>query len=117
LALPKRSRRSADAKQIGSQLLSRGCKTVILKLGAKGAMLVEREGTIRTIRGYKIDVIDTTAAGDAFTGALAVAHAEQMDLPAAMAFANAAGAVCCRSFGAQPALPEREAVEKLLARG
>jgi len=111
----KRNRRPPDAKQAASQLLAHGCKTVILKLGAKGAMLIERHGTIRTARGFKVDVIDTTAAGDAFTGALAVARAEGMTFPEAMSFANAAGAACCQSFGAQPALPEREAVEKLLA--
>jgi sugar/nucleoside kinase (ribokinase family) len=60
-------------------------------------------------------VVDTTAAGDAFTGALAVARAEGMDWHDALRFANAAGALCCTKFGAQPAMPKRNAVEELLA--
>jgi ribokinase len=61
-------------------------------------------------------VIDTTAAGDAFTGALAVAVSEGVPLPQAVRFANAAGALCCQGFGAQPSLPLRAAVDALLAR-
>jgi ribokinase len=60
--------------------------------------------------------VDTTAAGDAFTGALAVARAEGVPLPESLQFANAAGALCCTAFGAQPALPARAAVERLLGR-
>ena len=63
---------------------------------------------------FRVKVTDTTAAGDAFTGALAVARAEGMERDAAVRFANAAGAVCCRGFGAQPSLPTRESVERLL---
>jgi ribokinase len=107
-------RRPPDVKQIGSRLLSRGSKAVVLKLGAKGAMLVERDGNIKTIRPFKVKITDTTAAGDAFTGALAVGRAEGMELAAAVRFAAAAGAVCCQSFGAQPALPERAAVDLLV---
>jgi ribokinase len=108
------ARRPSDLKQIGTRLVSRGSKAVALKLGAKGAMLVGRDGNIKTIRPFKIKVQDTTAAGDAFTAALAVAHAEGMDLASAVRFATAAGAACCTSFGAQPALPDRAMVEKLL---
>ncbi len=105
-----------DPKQIGMDLLARGAKTVVLKRGAKGAMLVNRDGTIVTGKPYKVKVVDTTAAGDAFTGALAVARAEGMDITAALPFANAAGAICCEGFGAQPSLPSRQAVDKLMSR-
>ena len=63
-----------------------------------------------------VSVVDTTAAGDAFVGAMATALAEGKELRDAVKFANAAGAACCRAFGAQPALPSREEVEKLLAK-
>jgi ribokinase len=109
--LPKRS---DDQKQIASDLLARGAKAVVLKRGGRGAVMVDRDGMIRTIKPHKVKVVDTTAAGDAFTAALAVGHAEGMTLPESAAFANAAGAACCENFGAQPALPTREAVEKLL---
>jgi ribokinase len=112
---PRRhSRRVADPKQIGMELLSRGAKSVVLKLGAKGAMLVSRDGTIRAARAFKARVVDTTAAGDAFTGALAIARAERMDIPAMLRFANAAGAICCQGFGAQPSLPSRGQVDAMI---
>lgn len=112
-----RGRRSFDSKQIGSRLAQLGCKAVLLKLGNKGAKYVGRDGTIRTIRGYKVNVVDTTACGDAFTGAWAVAHVEGMELPDALRFANTAGAIACQGFGAQPSLPDRSAVELLLQTG
>src|SRR5665213_3975961 len=108
------SKSAEDAKTIGSQLLSRGAKSVVLKRGGRGAVLIDRDGTIQTVKPFKVKVIDTTAAGDAFTAALAVAHAEGMEPLAGVRFTNAAGAACCGEFGAQPALPAREAVEKLL---
>jgi ribokinase len=107
-------KRVEDRKQVGSELLARGAKTVVLKRGGRGAVLVDRDGIIRTIKPFKVKIVDTTAAGDAFTGALAIAHCEGMDLPQAARFANAAGAACCEDFGAQPALPAREAVERML---
>jgi ribokinase len=108
------AKRADDAKMIGSELLSRGAKTVVLKRGQRGAVLIDRDGTIRTVKAMKVKVVDTTAAGDAFTAALAVAHSEGMDLAQAVHFANAAGAATCSDFGAQPALPNREAVDLLL---
>ena len=74
------------------------------------AEVVTRAGS----RLHDVSVVDTTAAGDAFTAALAVAHAEGMSLSEAARFANAAGAACCMTFGAQPSLPTRAAVLKLL---
>jgi ribokinase len=110
-------KRAEDPKLIGSRLLSRGSRSVVLKRGNRGAVLIGRDGEIRTVKGFKIKVVDTTAAGDAFTGALAVAHAEGMELPEAVRFANAAGAVACQSFGAQPGLPGRDAVDRLMIQG
>jgi ribokinase len=107
----KRKQR-VDAKQIGGELLSLGPKMVVLKLGSRGAMIVDDE--FMTVRGFKVKVADTTAAGDAFTAALAVARAEGTSGKAAVRFANAAGAICCTGFGAQPSLPNRLAVEVLL---
>jgi ribokinase len=109
-----RRKKRVDAKQIGTDLLGRGPEVVVLKLGARGAMLQDQSGYIETIRGLKVSVVDTTAAGDAFNGAMAVALAEGKEIRDAVKFANAAGAACCRAFGAQPALPSREMVEKLM---
>src|SRR5205814_9456119 len=100
--------------QIGTEWLSRGPQTGVLKLGARGAMVQDQSGYSEAIRGLRVSVVDTTAAGDAFVGALATALSEGKEMREAVKFANAAGAACCRAFGAQPALPSREEVEKLL---
>jgi ribokinase len=107
---PKR----ADAKQMGGDLLARGPTVVIQKLGRKGALIQDRHGYIEHVKGFAAKVIDTTAAGDAFAGAFAVALSEGRSMQDAVRFANAAGAACCESFGAQPALPTRQAVESKL---
>jgi ribokinase len=107
-------RRTPDPKQIAGDLLRRGAKFVVLKLGGKGSLLVTRDGVMHSARPFKVRVVDTTAAGDAFTGALAVARSEKMEWSDALRFANAAGAICCTSFGAQPSLPSRDQVEALL---
>ena len=111
-----RRKKRVDAKQIGTDLLSRGPQTVVLKLGARGAMIQDQGGYIESVKGLKVSVVDTTAAGDAFSGALGVALSEGKEMRDAVKFANAAGAACCRAFGAQPALPAREEVEKLLSK-
>jgi ribokinase len=107
----KRTRR-VDAKQLGEELLERGPAVVLLKLGAKGAMIVDNE--IQHVKGFKVSVVDTTAAGDAFNGALAIGLGEGMELTRAVRFANAAGAKTCEKFGAQPALPTRIDVESMM---
>ena len=103
-----------DPKQIAMDLLAKGPGAVALKLGPKGALSVTRAGAIERFKPHKVDVADTTAAGDAFTGALAVARSEGLALPAAVRFANAAGAACCTQFGAQPGLPTRDVVDRML---
>jgi ribokinase len=108
-------KRIIDPKQIATELLARGPKGVILKLGKGGSMLLDRKGGFEQAKPFKVKVADTTAAGDAFNGALAVAISERRPMNEALRFANAAGALCCTTFGAQSALPSREAVEKLLA--
>jgi ribokinase len=111
----KKKRRVFDAKQTGTDLLTRGPAHVLLKLGPKGSLLVSRNGGgFETVRPFKAKVVDTTAAGDAFRGACGGGRAEGMSYKDAARFANAAGALCCESFGAQPSLPTRQQVEKLL---
>lgn len=108
------TKKLSDPKSIGGELLSMGARTVVIKLGPKGTLVMRTDGEIEQVKPHKVDVADTTAAGDAFTGALAVAHAEGEPFSQVVRFANAAGAACCTAFGAQPALPSREEVLKLL---
>ncbi|MGR6319790.1 ribokinase [Micromonospora soli] len=93
---------------------------VVLTLGARGAAYADRDGTRIEVPAPKVDAVDTTAAGDAFTGALAVALAERGGLTADTAtavlqWACAAGAACAQRPGASTALPERAAIEALSA--
>lgn len=108
-----------SARVAGSQLLSRGVRCVVLKLGAMGSAIVELgpDGKPRLthVPGFKVKVVDTTAAGDSFTGALATALAEGALLSDAVRFANAAGALATTIFGAQAAIPSRAQIEALLA--
>ncbi len=106
-------RRPVDPVRAGRALRQRGARAVVMKLGRRGAMIVDEK--VRKLGGYKVRVVDTTAAGDAFTAAMAVGLGEGMDLGEAVRMANAAGALCCQGFGAQPSLPRRELVDALLA--
>jgi ribokinase len=93
-------------------LKEKGSDIIVFKRGEKGALIAGIEDDIISIAPLETEVIDSTAAGDAFTGALAVALTESMPLEEAVRFANIAGALSCRKFGAQPSLPTRDEVEK-----
>ncbi len=94
-------------------LLDRGCKNVIVKMGARGAMLVNAEGVSR-FPGFKVNAVDTTAAGDTFNAAFAVALASGETVPEAFTFANAAAALSTTAKGAQSAMPTCDQVARLI---
>jgi len=104
----------ATAREAANKLLDDGVETVVLKLGEQGSFVATREFE-EHLPAYRIDAVDTTAAGDAFTAALAVALADGDDLVGAVRFANAAGAVAVTRFGAQPSMPTRDEVERFIA--
>jgi ribokinase len=120
-----------DARRAGERLLFRGARIVVFKMGSQGAVIVQREGApaagaaaaaapsgptaVQHVPGFRVPVVDATAAGDAFTAALAVGLAEGMPLPQAVRFANAAGALTCTKPGAIAAIPTRAEVDALLA--
>jgi ribokinase len=85
----------------------------VLTLGGEGALYADRNGRSERIPPYRVEVVDTTAAGDAFTGALAVAWGEGRDLVGAVRWACAAGAACVRRVGAYAALPTRADIDAL----
>ncbi len=97
------------------KLLAWGPKYVVVTLGERGAFLVSREGEVH-IPAFPVDPVDTTAAGDAFNGALAVAIARGKGMEDAVRFACAAGALATTRLGAQPSLPNLAEVEDLLRR-
>ena len=88
---------------------------VVLTMGGNGSWYADRDGRDERIPAFRVDVADTTAAGDAFTGALAVAWGEGRDLLDAVRWANAAGAACVRKVGASNSLPVRADIDALFA--
>jgi ribokinase len=103
----------AGAEEAARALVARGVKTVILTLGSRGAFVFE-SGLGELVPGFKVDTVDTTAAGDVFNGTLAVGLAEGMPLAAAVRFANAAAALSVTRLGAQPSAPTRSEIESFL---
>ncbi len=99
-----------DAEAAGQALLDKGVQTVIITLGAQGALIV-RPGETTHVEGVSVDAVDTTGAGDAFTAGLAVALAEGKTLEQASRLANLAGALSATKPGAMPSLPTRDEVE------
>ena len=104
----------ADQEVGIKKLLGWGVKNLVVTLGAKGARVVT-EGIDQQLPAYNVTAVDTTAAGDAFNGALAVALAEGKTLLEAVKDGMAAGALAATKHGAQPSLPMREAVIEFLA--
>lgn len=99
------------AREAAAKLIDKGAREVVMKLGARGALYVGTKTLY--VPAFRVVPVDTTAAGDAFTAALAVCwkalpHAD------ALRFANAAGALATTVAGAQPSMPARDAVERFL---
>lgn len=101
-----------DARRAAAHLLEMGAKEVVLKLGAKGALCMSAAEWFH-IPAFSIEAVDTVAAGDAFTAALAVTWGRASSHEA-IRFANAAGALASLTPGAQPSMPTRAAVEAFL---
>ena len=95
-------------------LQERGAGSIVVTLGGAGARLLPRQGAPTLVRAYVVDVVDTTAAGDAFVGAFAVALSEGLPPADALRRGNAAGALTVTRAGAQPSLPTRDEVEAWL---
>jgi ribokinase len=104
-----------SARAASKDLLERGVKAVILTLGSKGFLLADKEET-RFVQAQKVDAVDSTAAGDAFTGSLAVGVAENKSLSDAALFANYVAALSVTKMGAQSSMPTLEEVESFMNR-
>ena len=97
---------AAEAARVLQQM---GVENVVITLGSRGALLLHGTETHRQ-PAYTVDAVDTTAAGDAFLGAFAVALAEGLTAPDAVRRGAAAGALAATQYGAQPSLPTREEI-------
>ncbi len=110
------------AKEVDTSTAATACKPlidagvghVITTLGKDGAIITGGDGATK-VRGFRVNAIDTTSAGDTFVGALACALTENKPLEEAALFANGAAALTCTKRGAQQAMPTREEVDEMLS--
>jgi ribokinase len=111
--LDRQIRNPEQAFTAAEDLRELGCGQVVITLGSQGAVVATSAGSSR-VPAFPVKPVDTTAAGDAFSGALAVALAERQELRDATRFAAAAGAIAVTRPGAQPSLPTRQAIAEFL---
>ena len=102
---------AASAARAAEALCAMGVKRVVITLGAKGAF-VYAAGEGVAVPAVKVDAVDTTAAGDVFNGALAVALTEGQPLAEAVRFASKAAAISVTRMGAQASAPYRREIDK-----
>jgi len=102
-----------SACKAAKKLLECGVKAVILTMGAKGFLLANDDGT-EFVPAVKVTAVDATAAGDAFTGSLAVGLAQGKTLADAASFANYVAALSVTKMGAQSSMPAKEEVERFM---
>jgi ribokinase len=103
----------AEAPLIAEELLTRGSRAIVLKLGAQGCFYTDGQMSLHS-PGIRVNAMDSTAAGDVFNGALAVALAEEKPIAEALRFANAAAALSTTKAGAQSSVPRRNEVDLFL---
>ncbi|HZJ52219.1 MAG TPA: ribokinase [Actinomycetota bacterium] len=102
--------------ELCARLLDLGPAAIVLTLGPRGALLARGKELI-TIEPWPVEVVDSTGAGDAFSGTLATAAAEGAALEDAAEWAAAAGALACKKLGVVPSLPHREQLQEFMDEG
>ncbi|PWC19400.1 ribokinase [Brenneria corticis] len=103
----------ADAARAAQVLHDKGIASVLITLGSRGVWLSEK-GHGQRIPGYRVQAVDTIAAGDTFNGALVTALLENRPMSSAVKFAHAAAAIAVTRPGAQPSVPWREEIDAFL---
>lgn len=100
----------ADAERVAKEISAMGVQNIIVTLGSKGCLV--REGdTSYCVDAFKVEPVDTTAAGDTFNGALCVGLAEGMNLRQSAVMASKASSVAVTRMGAQSSIPHRKELD------
>ncbi len=103
----------SDAEKAAQKLVGMGVEKVVITLGKQGAFVMTRNEKV-SVPAFRVEAVDTTAAGDTFCGGLAVALVEGKPLEDALRFASAAAAISVTRMGAQPSAPTRREIEEFL---
>lgn len=103
-----------EAKIVAQEIVSTGVKDMIVTLGKEGALVVNSKETTHVPTFKEVRIVDTTGAGDAFNGGLAMALSEGKNLVEATYFANAVATLNVTKIGTAPAMPYRNEVECFL---
>ena len=114
-AIPADDLSPITVAEIARSLQARGPANVIIKMGKHGAFVAGSDKLVRMVPSFKVRVVDSTAAGDAFNGGLAVGLMRGLGLLEAVRFAGAVGALSVTRAGAQPAMPTAAEVKKFLS--
>ncbi len=105
--------RGETAKLIASDLVARGVGKAVITMGRRGCMVVDRD-IAEHVEAFNIELVDQTARGDAFAGALAAYCAVKDDIREGVKFASAAGALACTKFGSMEAMPTKSEILEML---
>jgi len=104
----------SDPQFIAKALMAMGPRNVALKRGSRGAYVATADGAGKAIAPFRVEAVDTTAAGDCFNGAFAVALSNGSDAATSARFAAAAAAISITRAGAQPAMPSVHEVQEII---
>ena len=100
--------------EVADELIELGAQNVLLKLGSRGCLIAERNHAKEFVAAFRVNAVDTTAAGDAFNAAFAVELLRGESARESARLACAAAAISVTRLGAQPSMPTRQEVEKFL---
>jgi ribokinase len=103
----------SKAVEASKALFQKGSKVAVVTLGHRGAVIKTTESCFH-VEGYTVDFVDTTAAGDAFCAALAFMYSQKAKIEECIRFANAVGAMATMVRGAEPAPPQKSAVDQFI---
>lgn len=113
--LKRRVVNDSDYYAAADSLLSCGTKNVLLKLGSRGALVAQEDGSKAIVPAFSVNPVDTTAAGDAFNAGFAVGLMRGMSPIESASFASAVAAISVTRSGAQPSMPALHEVEQFIA--
>ena len=103
-----------SAQEAAKKLVDMGIPNVMITMGKQGVYVYSADGKGRMIRSFSVEAVDTTGAGDAFSGSLACSLSVGKSLDEAVRYANATAALCVTKLGTAPAMPIKEEIDAFL---